>query len=242
MSVRDEMTDLVASLRAEKRKIDATATTVPFTRDIADALGPMLQDPKGQLAEELNSMWDLVKSSPNPAKAIFVPKPSTSNTKWAAISWLQILIVIAQAFSSVPRRIPPKDRRLKLGRLGEVIKTARHAWHDYIKLHGARTVVDQIIDAVGYLVACLPRGLELDGRHLIHNGVRIGRRLSNRFYDFMRLLLEADGRPVDLLTFVQSGVPHPHSTRHRLAKEAEFAFLNSLIQTAPDGGYVLRND
>ena len=239
MSIHDDLANLADKLQAERRKTHAPATAVPLKWELADALGPILQKPRGQLAEELNSMWDLIKSSPTPARAVFVPKPNTSNSAWAAIWRLQLLIIIAQGFSTVCHRIPPRDRRLKMGRLDQVIAAARHAWDEYVKLHGARTVIDHMIEAVAYLLDTLPRGLALDERRVVLDGVRIDRKLTSKEHVFLTLLVDKNGETVSSREFRDREIPRPGQLKHRLVQKTEFQFLDGYV--IPDsGGYRLR--
>ena len=239
MSIHDELANLAAKLRVGKRGIHATATIVPFTRALADTVGPILQDPTGKLAGELNSMWDLIKSSPTPARAVFVIKRNTSNSAWADIWQFQLLIIIVQGFSTVRRRIPPRDRRLKMGRLDQVIAAARHAWDEYVKLHGARTVIDHMIEAVAYLLDTLPRGLALDERRVVLDGVRIDRKLTSKEHVFLTLLVDKNGETVSSREFRDREIPRPGQLKHRLVQKTEFQFLDGYV--IPDsGGYRLR--
>ena len=239
MSVRETLTDLVAMLRAEKRRIKVTATSVPFMRELADALAPVLQTPRGSLANELESMWELIVCSPKPARAIFVPKPNSSNVRWAAISWLQILVIIAQAFSSAPRRIPPVDRRMKLGRREEVIKSARRAWHDYVRVRGARAAADELVQALEALLGMLPWGVELDDGHVVIEGARIEKKLTRSETVFLALLIDGRGQVVSKKAFLDRGIRNPVLLKHRLVEKSEFKSLDDYI--IPDsGGYRLR--
>jgi hypothetical protein len=239
MNGRDALLKAIRKLKAAKAELDPLATDIPGLPEIAEVLGQLLRSPSGALVAELQSYWTTLWSFPRPAKAAFVLKPYTSVKPQRQQFWLQLLIIVAQGQAEHPCRIIRPRPGRRAADLSSVVKKAQRVWTNYIQMYRARTVVEQLIDAIGRLRSLLPRGIALQGRHVVLNGERIETPLTVMESRLLGLLLQAGDRGVTREDLLNADIPQPAKVKSRLVQKPAFSFLDQHIQAGQTGGYIL---
>jgi hypothetical protein len=239
MSSRDALSQAIRELKTAKAGLDPRASNIPGIGSIAETLRQILQAPSGSLATQLTSCWDTIRSFRDPARAAFVLKPHTSRGPQRQIFGLQLLTIVAQGQAQRPGRIIPQNLGPGVANLRSVVQQAQQAWRQHIQLHGARTVAQQLIDAIRVVYGLLPRGIALQGRVVLFHGQPIQKPLTAKEALLLDALLKAGNRGVTRQQLIQAGIPQPARIKSRLVQKAEFSVLAQHIHAGQTGGYVL---
>lgn len=241
MSNPTVLTTLIQDLQKSRAAIALFSTQIPGMEAIAEEVSKILRSarPGSQLAAELGNLWT---SFPRPETGLFVIQPFSSVPTKGKVAWLQLLVLSAQGHARHRRRVIPDRLGPSLKDLAEVAAKARRGLSAYVRDRGAITVANQLIDALEWLTGILPRGIELDGRHLVREGQRIATPLTPNERTFMNLLIQANEQEVTRSKLMAEGITHPAETKSRLVRKPAFQFLSEHILAGQSGGYWLRQN
>lgn len=133
----------------------------------------------------------------------------------------------------MPRKLDPKVTSAQ-----SAVKAACAAW-DQIRCDRGSAVLGDLIDAIEILLDRLPRGLTLDGRFLLNDGVRIDQAMTAKETQLMKLLIDADGKVVSKDTFRKGGIGGLDVLKSRFLCKPQFSFLEDHIVSVAGSGYQL---
>ncbi|MHC4066096.1 MAG: hypothetical protein ACYSUQ_06360 [Planctomycetota bacterium] len=235
MTARHDLETLMADLRTARRQ--RTRGAIPL-RKLADLLGSLLRAPPVELQVKLDSLWDYARMLSRPLAAVCAPRRGSSHRPLQELWWLQVLVIVAQGFGTRRAWIVPKKLDPQVPTAGATVQTARDAWDRYVRDRGS-TVLGDLINAIGLLLDSVPRGLSLDGRCLVKDGVRIDHELTAKQAVFMRLLIESNGKPVSHHGFQKHGIQRVDLIKTRLLADSRFHFLEDHIASDGGSGYRL---
>ena len=234
MSNRTQLGKLRDDLCTVKRQRRRAA--IPL-KPLGELVSDLVRCPSPDLQQVLSELWACIRPTKTPIKAAFVPKRFSSSTQIARLRWLQLLVMVAQAYG--PRRwVVPRTLDAQASRVGQAIAEAQDAWQKYSRQHGS-AVIDDLVEAIECLLDIIPEGLSLDGRHVVVDGVKIARPLTPKERLFLALLIKADGRTVLKNDFRNARVPRAYQIKSRLVAKSEFTCLEDYIVADPGCGYRL---
>lgn len=235
MTARNDLETLMADLRRARRQ--RTGNAIPLKK-LANLLGSLLRDPPAELHVKLDSLWDYARTRPNPLAAVFAPRRDSSHRPLKDLWWLQLLVIVAQGFGTRRAWIVPKNLDPHVHAAGGTVQKAHDAWDRCVRDRGSAVLRD-LIDAIELLFDSVPRGLVLDGRYLVKDGVRIDQKLTLKQAVFMRLLIESNGKPVSRSDFLTNEIRRADLIKTRLLADPPFQFLEDHIVSDSGAGYHL---
>jgi hypothetical protein len=251
MPFSEDVEQLLTMLRQAKRTGKPTELSV---RHIARTVGPVLQQPRGQLHQALQDLWTDVQNDPLSAKAFFAIRPFASRStsgrprsfnaspeppkfKSSHDWWLRLLILVAEGYGQTPV-IPSSVAPLLRGGQ-DLSKHAENACKRFYTDNGLSTFADRLTEALVNLRDMVPPIFAIENDYLVYEGVPVGGKLSSQMSTFLRLLIAARGGGVDEDQFKKAGIANPKRIKDYVCHKSELAFLKEHIKGGPKQGYRL---